>query len=83
MIFHQEILAFQLQPGNIAAHVSAISQLSCNALAKKKAGQAMLSACQDLLDAFVKGSSRYDQKAIAALYTVSKVNSNHDSACLA
>lgn len=72
----QEVLSFKLQPGNIAAHVGALSQLTSTTPAKRKAGQALLSACQNVLDAFVKGASRDDEKIIAALYTVSKVKTS-------
>lgn len=72
----QEVLSFKLLPGNIAAHVGALAQLTSTTPAKRKAGQALLSACQNVLDAFVKGPSKDDEKIIAALYTVSKVESS-------
>ena len=66
-------MSFGLQPSNIAAHVSALSQLSSAGPANKRTSQAIFSACLDVLDSHIKGTCRVDQKTVAALYTISKV----------
>lgn len=70
----QEILTFSCPPHSIAAHVAALSQLSPTEATQKKAGQRLLTACQGVLDSYVKEVSSEPQKVIAALYTISKVS---------
>ena len=71
----QEVLGFSRQPDSIAAHVSALAQLTPKEPARKKAGQKILAACQEVLEGHVKRPNAEHQRLTAALYTVSKVKS--------
>ena len=76
LLITQSIVDLGLRPDSIAAHVAALAQLSKTEAAKRKSSQAVLKACEEVLSAALEGfgNKTPDQKVIAALYTVSKVD---------